>query len=217
MKDFVTIKVGSKTVKVPPVTTGAAIRAEGGYGSEGTLYRVVPGKKTPNEVIGDNQEVEVKNGDHFIVVIPAVGGDEEGLEGLPHHLQEDIVTLREIYGQVTVSPCPPEISSYDSFYFIKIHSYPIPKGEGWNMDISPVSFLVPRNYGSAHLAGFYIPKELTCNGQHGSWAGEINLNGFPHIRYCWNPSPGTEYSLAAKSAVSFAEMIVQRFEKGIGQ
>lgn len=188
MQEIATIKVGSKTVKISRITTGAEIRAAGGYGSEGTLYRVVPGKKTPNEVIGDNQEIEVKNGDHFIVVIPAVGGNGEGLEGLPPALQEDVATLREIYGRVTVNPCPPEISNHDAFYLIKIHSYPIPQGKGWNM-----------------------------NGQHGSWAGENSLNGVPHIRYCWNPSPGTEQSLAAKSSVSFAEMIAQRFEKGLGQ
>jgi len=217
VQEIVTIKVGSKTVKISRFTTGAEIRAAGGYGSEGTLYRVVPGKKTPNEVIGDNQEIEVKNGDHFIVVIPAVGGNGEGLEGLPLALKEDVATLREIYGQVTVNPCPPEISNHDAFYLIKIHSYPLPQGKGWNMNTAPIGFLVPRNYGSTHLAGFYIPKELTCNGQHGSWAGENSLNGVPHIRYCWNPSPGTEQSLAAKSPVSFAEMIAQRFEKGLGQ
>ncbi|MFZ5897612.1 MAG: hypothetical protein ACOYU7_00245 [Bacillota bacterium] len=217
MHDLVTIKVGSKTVKISRIATGAEIRAAGGYGSEGTLYRVVPGKKTANEPIADDQRVECKNGDHFIVVIPAVGGNEEDLNGLPPSLREDMITLREIFGSVTIMTCPADVSNYDAFYLITIEAYPIPPGKGWNMSNAPVSFLVPRKYGSAHLNGFYIPEELTCNGQHGAYAGKVMLNGVPKIRYCWNPSPGTETTLAARSAVSFAEMIGQRFELGVGQ
>ena len=53
--------------------TGSALKALAGIPPSNKLFKEEPGKK-PDRVIGDNEPVELENGDHFYDLPPGVVG-----------------------------------------------------------------------------------------------------------------------------------------------
>lgn len=158
------------------VMTGAELKQLAGIPAANKLYKVIPGEAHPDEPIGDNQEVQLKNGDHFYDIPPGVVGQTTPLKSV----EEMINKVKEYYKEVTVTFDP------SGQIFIQVHGISLP--HGWNKQKTDILVCLPQGFPTSKPNGFEADIDLKLgNGNPPQGGSPINVNGNQWLHFCWQP------------------------------
>lgn len=94
---------------------------------------------------------------------------------MEERIQEELGLLRSYISGI-------EVDSTNSWVLVR--GYKLPSEIGWSREAIDLCFEIPPGYPNAKPYGFYVPNDLTCEGQHpNSW--KQNPNKKPPFEGAW--------------------------------
>lgn len=158
------------------VMTGGELKQLANIPVANKLYKVIPGEAHPDEPIGDNQEVKLKNGDHFYDLPPGVVGQSILLKSV----EEMLNYVKESYKEVKVT-----LDSSGQI-FVQVCGRPLPPG--WNKQKTDILVCLPQGFPTSKPNGFEADMDLKlANGSPPQGSSVININGNQWLHFCWQP------------------------------
>lgn len=186
---------GRQTFAPKQHLTGAEVKALGGIPVSNRLYLDEPGDKQ-DIAIGDDDTAELKPGQHYYDLPPAVVG------ALAPIVQAQIDRVREEYPDLVVTEQP------DGSVHIEIAA--VPTGPTWNMPTTPLLIILPPGYPDAARPSFCAHPGLLQRGGQPAGSGVSTIAGRQWMTFCWQPAGPLDFS-GREGLWKFIKFALRRF------
>lgn len=190
----VQIFINDEPYKAPkPIMSGAELKALGNIPPGNKLYKEIPGTH-PDEPIGDEQQVELKNGDKFYDLPPGKVGEQD----IHQNVREQIEKAKNHY--------PGLIYEFEPTGAIHLEVPEVALPPGWNSGKTRILIILPEGYPTNKPNGFEADANLRLAGG-GMPAGgsKKEIENKSWIHFCWNPERWYSSLEALWKFIKFAE------------
>lgn len=193
-KPRVQIFINDKPYKAPkPIMSGAELKALGNIPPGNKLYKEIPGAH-PDEPIGDEQNVELKNGDKFYDLPPGSVGEQ--------------IISSEVKAQIGKAKAHFPGMQYEvktsGAIHVEVPDLPLP--QGWNFKQTRILIILPAGYPANRPNGFETESNLRLTGgRMPGGGGENKIENESWLHFCWNPQKWDSSLESLWKYIKFAE------------
>ena len=173
--------------------SGTELKALGKIPSENKLYREVPGSH-PDEPIGDDQQVELKNGDKFYDLPIGQVGEQD----IHQNVKKQIEKARDHFPGIQY-----EVKTSGAIH-VEVPDLPLPRG--WNTEKTRILIILPAGYPANKPNGFEAESNLKlADGRMPGGGSENKIRDESWLHFCWNPQKWDSSLDSLWKYIKFAE------------
>lgn len=170
------IFINDKPYKAPkPIMSGSEIKILGNIPPQNKLYKEIPGSH-PDEPIGDEQQIALKNGDKFYDLPPGTVGEQIIIKNVEQQIDKAKTHYPGLSYKVKTS----------GIIQVEVLDFPLPPG--WNAEKTKILIILPEGYPANKPNGFEADDAIRLADGRMPGGGSLNkIENKSWIHFCWNP------------------------------